>query len=43
MSNKLQKIELKFNIFDTGREYTGKQRGYILDNFKQVINSHHFT
>lgn len=39
MSKKLQKIELKFNIFDTGREYTGKQRGYILDNVKQVINS----
>ncbi|SKA52918.1 hypothetical protein [Photobacterium toruni] len=39
MSNGLQKIELKFNIFDTGREYTGQQRGYILANVKQVINS----
>ncbi|MCD9516418.1 hypothetical protein [Photobacterium carnosum] len=39
MNNGLQKIELKFNIFDTGREYTGQQRGYILNNVKQVINS----
>lgn len=39
MAKKLQEIKLRFNIFDTGREYTGKQRGYILDNVKQVINS----
>ena len=39
MAKNLQRITLRFNIFDTGREYTGKQRGYILDNVKQVINS----
>ena len=39
MPKNLQQIELKFNIFETGREYTGVQRGYILDNVKKVINS----
>ncbi|MDI7855053.1 hypothetical protein [Vibrio parahaemolyticus] len=40
MSKKiLQSITCTFNIFDTGRKYTGKQRGYILDNVKSVLNS----
>lgn len=39
MAKKLQEIKLRFNIFDTGREYTGKQRGYILENVKRVIDS----
>ncbi|MCC8380463.1 hypothetical protein [Xenorhabdus sp. PB30.3] len=37
--NILQRITCHFNIFDTGRKYTGKQRGYILDNVKTVLNS----
>ncbi len=35
----LQRITCTFNIFDTGRKYTGKQRGYILNNVKSVLNS----
>ncbi|WFQ78102.1 hypothetical protein PXH59_00195 (plasmid) [Xenorhabdus sp. SF857] len=37
--NILQRITCHFNIFDTGRKYTGKQRGYVLDNVKSVLNS----
>ena len=32
-------IRVTFNIFDTGRKYTGTQRDYILNNVKSVINS----
>ena len=32
-------IRATFNVLDTGRTYTGKQRDYILDNVKEVINS----
>ena len=32
-------IRATFNILDTGRTYTGKQRDYIIDNVKEVINS----
>ncbi len=32
-------ITSTFSIFDTGRRYTGKQRGYLLDNVSKVINS----
>lgn len=32
-------IPVTFNVFDTGRTYTGKQRDYILNNIKEVINS----
>ncbi len=32
-------ITSTFNIFDTGRHYTGKQRNYLLDNVKKVVNS----
>ena len=32
-------IRATFNVLDTGRKYTGKQRDYILDNIKEVINS----
>lgn len=40
MSKKiLQSITCTFNIFDTGRKYTGKQRGYILDNVKSVLTA----
>lgn len=37
MSNK--KITATFNIFKTGREYSNKERGYVLDNVTKVINS----
>lgn len=39
MSKPLEKITCTFNIFDSGREYSGIKRGYVLDNIKKAINS----
>lgn len=36
---KPRNIDITFSIFDTGRKYTGTQRGYLLDNATEVINS----
>ena len=38
----LETISCTFNIFDRGREYTGVERGYMLENFKAAIE-HPFT
>ncbi|MCX4030386.1 hypothetical protein [Spartinivicinus marinus] len=37
--NKLNKVTCTFNIFENGRSYSGKERGYVLDNFKKIIDS----
>lgn len=39
MSKEKRYIKVAFDALDNGREYTGKQRGYILDNLKSVIKS----
>ena len=39
MATENNKIRVKFNIFETGRKYTNKDRGYVLDNVTSVINS----
>ena len=35
----LEKITCTFNIFDTGRKHSGRERGYLLDNVRSAINS----
>jgi len=32
-------IKVKFNIFQTGRDISHKERGYVLDNVREVIDS----
>lgn len=37
--SKLNKVTCTFNIFENGRDYSGKERGYVLDNFSKIINA----
>ena len=39
MPKPLKKITCTFNIFDTGRKHSGKERGYMLDNVRSVIEA----
>jgi len=35
----LEEISCTFNIFDNGRQFSGQNRGYVLDNIAAVLNA----
>ncbi len=39
MATVLHEIDCKFNILDSGRQFTGQKRNYILDNVRRVLDS----